>query len=815
MSTQRTLDPVAIAHRHAITHTGPAVDFFAGALLGNGGLGITVTTRPDAVVLHFGHNNVWDIRVAEDHADEIGTFEEIFAKVAAISPDLETLEHDPWYRDYCTRMAHNYAQPYPRPFPCGSLILGFDRRHVELIGHALDIADGRCTIDLLQAGVVVRVEIFCDQDHDRVWLRCLNAAGAPTAAPFDRIRLMPDPDGLAIDAADQPAQSLMDDAVTLTIPGEPRLKPGVTVPDHCDDHHLSFRQYLPAQRGVLGQNTHSKDRAFRLTLRSSAPLQRTSRRDWYGVLRQQPQLERTPINSPAPFVLCLELEEGLSSAIDLQCGTVPEATATAFEAAVQSAQANWQSYWQRSAIALGDALLEQTWYRNTYFMHCAVRAGRICPGLFANWSYRQVGTAWHGDYHMNYNTQQPFWGVFASNRIEQHIPYVDLVDHLLPISQHWAKDYYGLEGAYYPHSAYPTEMRIMPYPVPTWGWEICETPWTVQSLWWHFLYTQDKAFLRDRAWHPLREAVRFLVAYISRPIARGEKWNDDRWHIFPTVVPELYGLRPGFDKNADCLADLTLVRFVLRAYLKGCEVLQPAQQEADLMAATQAVLDHLPPYANAATPDGPVFVSAEGELADTVYNIPLQAMTIFPGEEHGLGSDPATLAQAIRSYRNQRLEGGNELVFANLQGARVGQLDLEKFKRQIQYCLLPNGTCTDMVLQTQGRYNDATPFAFMGPMGIWFENFALTAVINECLMQSYDGVIRLFPNWPLDQPAEFNTLRAVGAFLVSAKCAHGAVQWVEIFAETGGPLRMIDPWKQGTLIEMNLSPGQTVRFDHP
>jgi alpha-L-fucosidase 2 len=52
----------------SITHEGAAPDFFEGALLGNGGLGAVVTTRPDAVVIHFGHNEVWDIRVEEGHA---------------------------------------------------------------------------------------------------------------------------------------------------------------------------------------------------------------------------------------------------------------------------------------------------------------------------------------------------------------------------------------------------------------------------------------------------------------------------------------------------------------------------------------------------------------------------------------------------------------------------------------------------------------------------------------------------------------------------------------------------------------------------
>ena len=88
--------------------------------------------------------------------------------------------------------------------------------------------------------------------------------------------------------------------------------------------------------------------------------------------------------------------------------------------------------------------------------------------MFANWSYGSIGTAWHGDYHMNYNTQQPFWVPFSSNRVEKNLPYVELVERLLPLSRKWAKEYYGLRGAYF-HSAYPVDMTILPYPVPTWG----------------------------------------------------------------------------------------------------------------------------------------------------------------------------------------------------------------------------------------------------------------------------------------------------------------------------------------------------------
>ena len=59
----------------------PCPDFFSGAVLGNGGLGVVATTRPDGIVLYFSHNNVWDIRIAEDNREKIGTFKEVFAPV--------------------------------------------------------------------------------------------------------------------------------------------------------------------------------------------------------------------------------------------------------------------------------------------------------------------------------------------------------------------------------------------------------------------------------------------------------------------------------------------------------------------------------------------------------------------------------------------------------------------------------------------------------------------------------------------------------------------------------------------------------------
>jgi hypothetical protein len=212
------------------------------------------------------------------------------------------------------------------------------------------------------------------------------------------------------------------------------------------------------------------------------------------------------------------------------------------------------------------------------------------------------------------------------------------------------------------------------------------------------------------------------------------------------------------------------------------------------MAEVEDILGHFPAYPTAQSERGMVYVSVAGESAEQIYNTPNPLACVFPGEDVGLHSPTAELEIALATWRNQRTEGGNELVFQNLQGARLGALDLEKFKRQIDYCLLPNGTCTDMLLQVGGRYLDVTPFDYMARMGIWFENFSLPVVINECLLQSYTGELRLFPNWPAGVDAAFQDLRAVGAFLVSASFTGGNVRWIRVAAEVGGPLHVRNPW---------------------
>lgn len=78
-AAEPALDSLAGARRHALVRTQPTPTFFEGLLLGNGDIGVCVTVRPDALGLHLGKSDVWDIRVSAEHAPHIKPFAEVLA----------------------------------------------------------------------------------------------------------------------------------------------------------------------------------------------------------------------------------------------------------------------------------------------------------------------------------------------------------------------------------------------------------------------------------------------------------------------------------------------------------------------------------------------------------------------------------------------------------------------------------------------------------------------------------------------------------------------------------------------------------------
>jgi hypothetical protein len=63
------------------------------------------------------------------------------------------------------------------------------------------------------------------------------------------------------------------------------------------------------------------------------------------------------------------------------------------------------------------------------------------------------------------------------------------------------------------------------------------------------------------------------------------------------------------------------------------------------------------------------------------------------------------------------------------------------------------------------------------------------------LLQSWDGVIRVFPVWPEGVKASFEQLRAEGAFLVSAEFDGKTIGLLKIKSLLGGKCSVANPFK--------------------
>lgn len=772
--SEAPLSALRIAARHAMTRDLPAPNFFEGMLLGNGDIGVCVTVRPDALGLHIGKSDVWDIRVSEEHEREVLPFAKVLEmwKQAGEEakrrgrPDATFLENQPPLAEYTRKVRESYAKPWPRPWPCGIVWIHWDSRSVRVMSQRLDIATAVFTLELecddLRGAVRKAVfECFVSRENGHIQVSSRGAAPVLSVAYHPRRdpnAKLPEP-LLAAEGAGFTCTQVL----PATAPTAERPEPPPSADDRvftlCGALAGEWSAETPGRRVLLKP---SRGGAFRLDLALFTNFER-------------------------------------KDAAEHAKAEVRRLAALETRALREESARHWSDFWSRSAVEFADRELEQIWYHNQYFLACCLKPGKVAPGLFGNWSSGDIGTAWHGDYHMNYNSQQVWWGVFSSNHPEQHEPYVRLIENLMPMAEWNARVQFGLPGAYFPHSAYPVPSKVNPYPVPPWGYEICETPWAVQSLWWQYRYTLDEAYLR-RVYPMLRAAADFLIAYLK-------KGEDGKYHIIPTVSPENWGLTVDFRLNKDCIIDLGLTEFLLDAMLEASRVLG---LDGDPRAKWSEVRRNLAPYPVVDGPHGKVWLDIVDAPAEHVYNVPVTLAPVFPCEQVGIGLRPELREIAERTARTVRLEGGNDLVWQPLARARLGMLDLEWFKREVRYCLLPNGVANDRCRQIDGRYRDETDFDFMMRMGVWTENLSLPAVLNECMMQSYAGVIRLFPNTRGLGRARFRDLRAAGAFLVSAAWDGSAVSGVRIRSEKGATARLANPWR-GRKMKVTGAPGGEVK----
>ena len=163
------------------------------------------------------------------------------------------------------------------------------------------------------------------------------------------------------------------------------------------------------------------------------------------------------------------------------------------------------------------------------------------------------------------------------------------------------------------------------------------------------------------------------------------------------------------------------------------------------------------------------------------YHLSPWTMPIFPSGEFGLHSPEKDRELALRTVQITPYYLWDDLVMLSMAWVRLGHDQLDVFEKHTRAILHENGC------QTYPRDSGMSHLIFMHFLG-W------PVVINESLVQSYTGQIRVAPV-KFKNTARFARLRTAGAFLFSGEIQSGGkVSYLAITSEAGVPCQLVRPW---------------------
>lgn len=437
-------------------------------------------------------------------------------------------------------------------------------------------------------------------------------------------------------------------------------------------------------------------------------------------------------------------------------------------------QAWWSNFWGRSFVEIPDQTLMQRYYLSQYVLASASRGTNFPPGL-QGWVTTD-NPDWNGDYHLNYNFEAPFYGLYAANHIEQADPYNQPIFDIANAGRQFSQSQLGIPGIYLPVGIGPkgsiTGLVFLG--------QKSDASYACVPLAQRWYMTRDLCFATN-AYPFVRDVAGFWTNYLVLQNGSYVDPND--------------AIQEGTDDTNPILS-LGFIRQTLNLALDMSTALGV---DASSRPNWQNILTNLSPY-----PTGTVasVLLANGygwpaQLPQTMTssNLPifrysaagtawwanntLGIQHIYPGCGIGFDSPPDLLLRATNQvYVMNRWMDNNGMSSFYTAAAHAGY---------------DPGTIMDQMTNMVDHWGWAN--GFYSANGGWMENESVVPnAIQEMLLQSYEGVIRFFPCWPAGLDARFGNLRAYGAFLVSAQQHNGGVAGVSITSEQGWPCTIQNPW---------------------
>ena len=500
----------------------------------------------------------------------------------------------------------------------------------------------------------------------------------------------------------------------------------------------------------------------------------------------------------------------------------------------------WKSIWLRSFMDFGDAYLNNLWHLTIYYAH-ASQGGRY-PGRFNNglWTWSRDVQNWN--YYFHWNQQQLYWPLNAAGYPELAQSYLNYRFDSLPQAQADAREFFHTDGAYFSdvseRRGYNSAAELMNH-----------TPVAEIALdfWRQYCYTGDQVFLREQALPFIIEAAKFFTSLFK-------KGEDGLYHAVRGSGYE------GWIELRDGLTELVYGRALMAIVLQASEAAQSQHPQAALwqemldhfaplpvVAAEDSMIAPTPPvfrrgyHKGRPAPGNSILAAGWGikeskwltvlypgdenvnhgfKLLDGIFpSVP--SSPVFPSGLIGLSQKGQTLFDVMQTtilLYGPEATGWDPvpIVLARLGLAEELAQDLERFPQRWQ--IYVNGWghwgLEGEINKDAGHFfrsnqvRDVSPgidSEARFPLPMWpFRHMSmesmsvLATAMNEALLQSHDGVIRIMPATTARQAARF-TLHSRGGFIVSAEKNAGRIEFVAIKSLLGHRCRVESPWPKASL----------------
>ena len=744
-------DVKEIVTRNDIVYTSPPAMWLDGIYLGNGDFGAMVHGPHDNLTFSFSKADLWDLRYNKNQSGLS------FEKLKTIIKTGDREEYEKYARYY---MNYNPTWGYPSPQPAGFLRLclceGANAGNFE---QRLNLYDGICEHSFCPVGDFptkrtrpgfnkpFKIESFVHADRNLFVIRII--PNRQNAGPFRLMLGRPlRPDGRA------PSFSVNSGTGQMNY----RLPEGRNYMVSCKTLEVSCKWSI-AGKMLVGL------------------------------------CESPPDGEIAIFVSIATSDKNNAVSLTTESNDlISECSTMSFGSLRKGHTDWWNSFWSKSHIILPNKKVEKFWYTGVYCLGACSRKGKQLHGLQGIW-WNQNTPPWNGDYHADINVQTPFWQCCTGNRLELAEPYYR---HYLKSLKQAVKDtnrFYKLPGVKFPLASDPLGREIGGY-MTTSHWP-CVSAWICENFWCHWEYSGDLQFLRNVAWPVIRESSLFIKAYLT-------EGKDGKFHISPTNLPEAW-----CDKfeawGSDSPMDLALIKKLFGMVIETADILGVGKGLSEEL---KNILKKL--YSYPGTLQSGITI-----MKDRIYdgndlrNLYYKLFGVYPSgvmKTEGKTREAKLVRKTYRSILRCKVKDEGYLsnscwgtVITAIAARMKDGETAWKFLRNWSGKILRNWDSD--ILSPAG---DSNGLMKAGSYLMQIDGTtSYPAGVNETLIQSYEGIICLFPAVPKNFNGSFHSFRTKGGFLISSRMEKGKVTDVVIKSMLGGECRIQNPFTDCIVVRID------------